>query len=190
MLYWNKLLQERIRACYNRQSRGKEGCMGRKSVRKDKNVFQLRREELSLTREEASELLQFISEDRIEKIENEKSLPHPDEVLKMASVYKKPALCNHYCSQICPIGQRYVPEVEMKELSQIVLEMLAHMNALEKNKERLIEICMDGRIDDDQYEDFRLIRDRLSQMSRTLDSLRYWVENGIAEGQIDGERLE
>ena len=164
--------------------------MGRKSVRKDKNVFQLRREELSLTREEASELLQFISEDRIEKIENEKSLPHPDEVLKMASVYKKPALCNHYCSQICPTGQRYVPEVEMKELSQIVLEMRAHMNALEKNKERLIEICMDGRIDDDQYEDFRLIRDRLSQMSRTLDSLRYWVENGIAEGQIDGERLE
>ena len=177
--------------------------MGRKSIRKEKNIFQIRREELNLTREEASELLQFISDDRIEKIENEKSLPHPDEVLAMAEAYKKPALCNHYCSQICPIGQRYVPEVEMKELSQIVLEMLAHMNALEKNtrtaitsgaeqeknKNRLIEICMDGRIDDDQYEDFRKIRDRLSQMSRTLDSLRYWVEEGIAEGEIDGEKL-
>ena len=47
--------------------------MGRKSTKDNKNVYQLSREELGLTREAAAELLEYISADRIEKIENEKS---------------------------------------------------------------------------------------------------------------------
>lgn len=43
----------------------------------------------------------------------------------MAEKYKRPSLCNYYCSRQCPIGQQYVPEIEIKELSSIVLEMLA-----------------------------------------------------------------
>jgi hypothetical protein len=51
-----------------------------------------------------------------------------------------------YCSHECPIGQEYVPEVKVKELSQIVLQMLATMNSLEKAKDRFIEITADGEI--------------------------------------------
>ena len=46
--------------------------MGRKSVKENKNRYQEIREELNLTREQASELLEFVSADRLEKIENEK----------------------------------------------------------------------------------------------------------------------
>ena len=53
--------------------------MGRISTKENKNQFQLCREEMGLSREKASELLGWISPERIEKIENEKSLPHPDE---------------------------------------------------------------------------------------------------------------
>ena len=38
-----------------------------------------------------------ITPERIEKIENERTLPHPDEVLLMAEKYKQPGLCNYYC---------------------------------------------------------------------------------------------
>ena len=58
--------------------------MGRKSTRENKNIYQTSREAANLTREGAAEILEFISADRIEKIESEKSLPHPDEILAMA----------------------------------------------------------------------------------------------------------
>ena len=58
--------------------------MGKKSIKENKNIYQLSREKLDLTREKASEQMTYISADRIEKIESEKSLPHPDEILAMA----------------------------------------------------------------------------------------------------------
>ena len=62
--------------------------MARISTKENKNIYQLTREELRLTRDAASELLKAIPPERIEKIENERSLPHPDEVLTMAEKYK------------------------------------------------------------------------------------------------------
>ena len=107
--------------------------MGRGSVRQNKNKFQLIREDLGLSREKAAELLETVSPERIEKIESGKCAPYPEEVLVFARKYKRPSLCNYYCSQCCPIGKAYVPEVEMKELSAIVLEMLASLNADRKS---------------------------------------------------------
>ena len=123
--------------------------MGRKSTKENKNIYQTSREAAELTRESAAEQLEFISSDRIEKIESEKSLPHPEEILAMSDCYKNPSLCNYYCSHECPIGQEYVPDVKFKELSQITLEMLASLNSLEKEKNRLIEITVDGVISND-----------------------------------------
>ena len=85
--------------------------MGRASTKENKNIYQTTRESLEFSREKASEVLETISSERIEKIENEKSMPHPDEVLLMSKKYKKPSLCNYYCSNQCPIGKEYVPEV-------------------------------------------------------------------------------
>ena len=79
--------------------------MGKKSTRENKSIYQLAREEADMTREEASESMQFVSDSRIEKYESGKSPVQPDEVLAMAKAYKKPALCNYYCSHDCPIGQ-------------------------------------------------------------------------------------
>lgn len=62
-----------------------------------------------------------------------------------------------YCSYECPIGQEYVPEVKVKELSQIVLQVLATMNSLEKAKDRFIEITADGEISEDEFADFAKI---------------------------------
>ena len=72
--------------------------MARKSTRENKNIFQLTREGLGLTREEASELLETMSPERVEKIESERSMPHPDEILLMSDKYKQPTLCNYYCA--------------------------------------------------------------------------------------------
>lgn len=159
--------------------------MGKKSIKENKNIYQLSRESLELTRDAASELMEYVSPDRIEKIESEKSLPHPDEVLVMAKAYKAPNLCNYYCSHECPIGQQYVPEVQMKDLSQITLEMLNSLNSVEKAKERIIEITVDGKITEDEIADFIKIKENLDEISHSVDSLSLWIEKSIADGKID-----
>jgi len=159
--------------------------MGRLSTKENKTLFQLSREELGYSRERASELLGWISPERIEKIENEKSMPHPDEILAMAAVYKNPKLCNFYCANLCPIGQEYVPEVKIKDLSQIVLEMLASLNAMHKKQERLIEITADGKISGDEVEDFIQIQEELEKISITVETLQLWSERMLATGAID-----
>lgn len=158
--------------------------MGRKSTKENKNIYQLSREEAGFTRDAAAEQLEYISSDRIEKIESEKSLPHPDEILAMADCYKNPSLCNYYCSHECPIGQEYVPEVSFKELSQITLEIMASLNTLEKEKNRLIEITVDGVISDDERRDFEKIQKQLAQISMAIDSLELWVQKAIVDGKI------
>ena len=162
--------------------------MARVSTKENKNIYQLTRESLKLTRESASELLETISPERIEKIENERSLPYPDEVLAMAEKYRQPSLCNYYCANQCPIGQEYVPEIKVKDLSQIVLEMLASLNSVSKQKDRLIEITADGTISGDELEDFIFIQEELERISITVETLQLWSERMMATGVIDEEQ--
>lgn len=162
--------------------------MGRASIKENKNRYQLAREELGLSREKAGDLLGTIPAERIEKIENEKSLPHPDEVLVMSQKYKKPSLCNYFCSNDCPIGREYVPEVQIKELSAIVIEMLASLNSVNKTRDRLIEIAADGVISDDEIDDFIQIQNELERISITVETLQLWAEKMLANGIIDADQ--
>ena len=164
--------------------------MARASTKENKNIYHKTREALQLTRESAAELLESISPERIEKIENERSLPHPDEGLLMAEKYMQPGLCNYYCANQCPIGQQYVPEVKIKDLSQIVLEMLASLNSLNKQKERLIEITVDGEITGDEIEDFIYIQEELERISIAVETLQLWSERMLATGVIDAEQYK
>ena len=164
--------------------------MARKSTRENKNIYQRTREGLELTREQASELMVTMSPERIEKIENERSMPHPDEVLLMSDQYKQPDLCNYYCANQCPIGAQYVPEIKIKDLSQIVLETIASLNAMQKKKDRFIEITVDGQITDDELEDFVQIQQELEKISVAVETLQLWCERMLDTGAIDREQYE
>ena len=163
--------------------------MGRKSTREDKNIYQLAREEAGLTRMEASGKT-YLSQSVIEKIEYGTAKPDPDAVAAMAKAYRKPELCNYYCSQECAIGNAYVPQVQVSELSRIVLHMLASLNSLEKQKDRLIEITVDGTITTDEIRDFAMIQKMVSQISLAADAMRLWVDKAVAEGSVDEEELK
>lgn len=164
--------------------------MGKKSIKENKNIYQTSRESLDLTRDAAAELMEFISADRIEKIESGKSAPHPDEILVMAEVYKNAALRNYYCTHECPIGVKHVPKLKVKDLSQIVLEIISSLNNVEKDKNRLINITVDGEITEDEYKDFAAIQAQLDKISISVRSLKLWIEQTIAEGKIDKKALE
>lgn len=163
--------------------------MGRKSIKDNKNIYQLAREEAGLTRMEASAET-YLSESVIEKIEYGNTKPDPDAVVAMAKAYRKPELCNYYCSHECAIGDAYVPEVKISALSEIVLHMLASLNSLEKQKERLIEITVDGQVTPDELADFAKIQKMLNRISMSADAMRLWLEKSMASGSVDAEELQ
>lgn len=163
--------------------------MSRTSNRANKSIFQIRREELGLSRAKASEMT-FISENRLEKLESGKTLISPEDVVAMSDAYHMPELCNHYCAYECAIGDRLnITKTERKGLAKIVLEVLTALNHLDQEKNRLVEIAADERITEDELQDFIRIQKQLENISSIIDSLKLWISNSISEGSINSEEL-
>lgn len=152
-------------------------------------IYKATRKKHGMTRDEvcdrALSLGSALQSERLERIENGKFPITPDEVLLLAEIYGEPTLCNHYCSKECPIGEKYVPEIKVKDLTQIVLEMLSSLNSMKKSQERLIEITADGVISDDEICDFIYIQSELERISITVETLQLWVEQMLADEKIN-----
>jgi len=102
----------------------------------------------------------------------------------MSKAYRKPELCNYYCSHECAIGKQSVPQLSNADnLPAIVLEILASLNTLSREKDRLIEISADGDISPDEMKDFEQIRNKLDELSVTIDSLKLWLDKKKANSR-------
>ena len=62
--------------------------------------------------------------------------------------------------------------------------------AVAKERERLVEISVDGRIADDELRDFARIKSQLDDIAQTVDALQLWLEKTIAADGIDAEALQ
>ena len=164
--------------------------MGRKSTKENKNIYFQTRVDLGLTRAEASELMPGYSESIIEKIENERTPIEPEDVVAMSQAYKKPELCNHYCSHECPIGRDTVSDININNLSEIVLGILSATNAFESKKNLLIDISVDGDISEGELKDYVIIQNQLNKMSASINAFKLWIDKKIASGNIDKDELE
>ena len=160
--------------------------MGKQSKRENKTIYQICREEAGLTRSEASEKMTAVSDSKIEKFEYEIQEPTPYDIIQMADAYRRPDLCNYYCSHKCEIGHRYVPEVKVSDL---ILETIASLNEINPLTTRLIQIARDGRISDDEIKDFALISKKLDEISLAIDSLNLWIDKTASEQALNIELL-
>lgn len=163
--------------------------MGKQSTRENKTIYQICREEAGLTRSEASEKMTAVSDSKIEKFEYEMQDPTPYDIIQMADAYKRPDLCNYFCSHKCEIDHRYVPEVEVSDLSDIILETIASLNEINPLTTRLIQIARDGKISDDEMKDFAFISKKLDEISLAVDSLNLWVDKTANEQGLNIDLL-
>lgn len=163
--------------------------MPRRSTKENKNIYFQSREEAGLTRAQASEET-YISESRIEKIEYGQMQINPQDVVAMARAYKKPSLCNYYCANDCEIGKESVPELKFTNLSQIVLTLLSSINRLNDEKDKLIRISADDKIEPHELSDFVSIKKQLDEISVTIETLKLWLNQMIVNGDISKEQYE
>ena len=154
------------------------------------NIYKKIRKEIGLSREEVCDMtdnngVREIDTARLERIENDRFRIHPDEVLILSKVYNKPMLCNKYCTEECDIGKRYVSPITEKELEleKIVLPLLASLNSIKRQQERLIEISSDGEVDDSELNDFMKIKAELQNVSESIETLKLWSEKELENPQ-------
>ena len=82
-----------------------------------------------------------------------------------------------------------VPEVEVSDLSNIILETIASLNEINPLTTRLIQIARDGKISDDEIKDFAFISNKLDEISLAIDSLNLWVDKTAGEQGLNIELL-
>jgi len=58
---------------------------------------------------------------------------------------------------------------------------------MQKKKERLIEITVDGHISDDEIADFVFIQNELEKISIAVETLQLWCERMLDTDVIDRE---
>ena len=150
--------------------------MGKKSIKENKTKYQIARENLGLTRAEASELTGY-TESQLERIENRKlKVIPPEDALNLSKAYKDHSICNYYCTHDCEIGKQTMHEVKEKEISQIAVETLTTLNQLNQKRDRLLEIIADGVITEDEEADFQMIKDTLDRIVDAAAEMKLWYE--------------
>lgn len=156
---------------------------------KEKNIYLQLRKDRGLTREKADEVLVGITAEKLERIENEKVIPSPEDINIMAECYGEPQLRNYYCANVCPVGiASGVKALEAKPISQIVLELLSTINSLNKDKDKFVDIMVDGEIADDELESFIRFQNELESISQSVQSLKFWAEKKVVSGEINTEK--
>lgn len=149
-----------------------------------KTIYEkVRREEAELSRSKvedisSSEYNSRLTESILEKIESGKQYAQPCHVYEMSEIYNKPELCYYYCSNECEIGtNNFPPYIEsIHDLPQITIQLLSKLNSLQKDKDRIIDIIADGKISEDEKQDFEAFKSHLEEMSLTINALQMWIK--------------
>lgn len=159
--------------------------MGKVSIRENKTVYQIARDELGYSRAKVEDILidlengrySYLKENKIVKIEDGTAAIQPEDVVAMSKAYNKPELRNYYCCHECPIGQIDAPEVTYSgNIHEILVNMVVTLDSINQQKVRLLEILADGKVDADEVQDFDKIQDDLEKISMTVEAIQLWCE--------------
>lgn len=133
-------------------------------------------EQLS-SREGAADYMS-IDRGRIYRIESSITNPYPDEVRLMADLYNAPELENHYCTSMCPLG-RDIPKADLADLDRISIKALSAFRKIGETKEILLDITVDGVIDESEKADMQKILENLEELEQIAQSLKIWVKKNL-----------
>ena len=131
-----------------------------------------------------------MSDDKLERIENGRQVPNPQDVLAMSRVYRSPSLCNYYCHHECEIGRHYVPEVPDAELPDIIVRLLNSIYEAEDTKKVLVRITADSRIDKDEIPELVQVQKTFEELSIMIEALQLCIERKIADSEIPAEQYD
>lgn len=90
--------------------------------------------------------------------------------------------------QLCREVQGLTRENTSKKMigvSASRIEKIASLNEINPLTGRLIQIARDGKITDDEIQDFAFISKKLDEVSLAVDALNLWVDKTASENNIN-----
>ncbi|UZP05143.1 helix-turn-helix domain-containing protein [Clostridium botulinum] len=137
-----------------------------------RNIYQIARESTGLTQERACELLD-ISVDSVRAYEGGKRVPPDRVVIKMIEIYNAQYLAYQHLKTSAEVGQKYLPNIEIKELPIAMLRLQKEVSDFIKLKDEMIEITCDGIIDAEEKPRWDKIMKELDDVVEAIMALKF-----------------
>lgn len=102
----------------------------------------------------------------------------PDNILRMADIYRAPELRNLYCREMCPLGSD-VPLLELEDLDRITVKAMASLRKTAETKDILLNITEDGIISEEEKPELEKILQNLDEISAIAQNLKVWAEKNL-----------
>ena len=153
---------------------------------KEENIYRLARKKAAeenpiLKSLDTAQDVLCIDRLRLLKIENGHKAPDPYDVAAMAKVYDAPELRNFYCSKECPLGCSSEPLI-YDDLDKISVRLMSALHFLENAEDKLYAILEDGKVTENEREEFGNILGTLEKIAYSASSLQLWAKkNGFEE---------
>lgn len=150
------------------------------------NIYKNARKSAGMTQEKAAQLLN-VSVDSLRDYEQSQRPVPSDVASAMCDVYQAPYLAVQHLRRSSELGKRVVPEIQLKDLPEAVLGVLAAVQRFIVKRDAMIEIVADGKIEEDEQAEWDEIMDRMNNLFVAMANMhRNLKEAGrIAEhGQV------
>lgn len=140
-----------------------------------KNIYQAAREAAGMTQERASELI-GLSVESLRSYETERRVPGDEAVIKMVEIYGANYLAYQHLKYKTQLGNTVLPDVSEIPLPQAALQMINSMNQFSRCESQIIEITMDGVIDQEEQESWNEIIKKCRELCKAVLTLQYSKE--------------
>ena len=137
---------------------------------KDKSIYQLAREVSGLTQERAAEYLNIATETSASYEQGRRKVPD-DIVFAMSELYQHPILC--YKHLRLKATARELPDVEVRSLSQAVIMLLKNMDDIEENRNTILRIAYDNKIDENELNNWCFILEQIAELQKACFTVKY-----------------
>lgn len=137
---------------------------------KDKSIYQLAREVSGLTQERAAEYLNIATETIASYEQGRRKVPD-DIVFAMSELYQHPILC--YKHLRLKATAKELPDVEVRSLSQAVIMLLKNIDDLEENRNSILRIAYDNKIDENELNNWCFILDQIAELQKACFTVKY-----------------
>lgn len=99
-----------------------------------------------------------------------------DVIMRMSDIYNAPEILPYYCHEVCPLGDKCMPDTELKPLDRAALQFLAAIRSGESAGNQLLTILADGEISPDEFPRLKECLEPLDQIVLTISELRLRVK--------------
>lgn len=141
------------------------------------NIYKNARKSAGFTQEKASQLLN-VSVDSLRDYEQSQRPVPSDVASAMCDVYQAPYLAVQHLRLTSDLGKRVVPEIQLKDLPEAVLGVLAAVQRFCAKRETMVEIAADGQIAESEQAEWDEIMRLANDLNVAMDASRSGTRHG------------